>query len=284
MFGASSINWCESDYFKSEYIAEYWNTLTGIFLCASSIYAYFKNHGFSTLYYSNILLFFVGIGTMMFHGTLIYFWQLLDEIPMLLIVIEYYRILTTNILLINYIEIYKLNYRLIYACIPVIILSYYIHPKLQVLLFQGCLFLSILLLLYTCYHININLNKIFYKINPFNYVDIYNYRNTELDIQYQKNRISRKTHVFNNDYIIDTTNSLDEFKKYVAIKNHITYHSYQGIYILIFSLFIWNIDNFYCQHYIELHAIWHITTSIGMYSYNELIRSYIILNKQLVQK
>jgi|688.fasta_scaffold179870_2 hypothetical protein len=285
----SSVSWCERKYFKSEYIAEYWNTLTGIFLCVTSIYAYFKNHGFTKLYYSNILLFFVGIGTMMFHGTLVYFWQLLDEIPMMLIVIEYYRILTTELLLIYYIQIYTINYSIIYLFIPIIFASYYIHPKLQVILFQGGLSLSIILLLYTCYHINTNLNKIFYKINPFNYVDIHeskidDHRNTELEIKYKKKTISRKIHVFNNYDLVDTTNSLNKFKKYVAIKNNITYHSYQGIYSLVFSLFVWNIDNHYCQHYIELHAIWHITTSLGMYSCNELLRSYIILNKQLVQK
>ena len=102
----SSISWCELDYFKSEYIAEYWNTLTGIFLCASSIYAYFKNDGIATLYYSNVLLFIVGIGTMMFHATLVYIWQLLDEIPMLLIVIEYINILLHYLILSNYLTNY----------------------------------------------------------------------------------------------------------------------------------------------------------------------------------
>jgi len=290
----SSISWCELDYFKSEYIAEYWNTLTGIFLCASSIYAYFKNDGIAILYYSNVLLFIVGIGTMMFHATLVYIWQLLDEIPMLLIVIEYYRILTTELLLINHIQIYTINYTIIYSFVPIIIASYYIHPKLQVLMFQGGLVLSIILFFYTCYNINANLNKIFYKINPFNYVKKFDHKtlNTASDIElslndryryryrykykYNKKRSSRNT--FYNNNVIDTTKSIDEFKKYIKIKTYIKYHSYQGIYLLMFSLVVWNIDNHYCQHYIELHAIWHITTSLGMYSCNEIIRSYIILN------
>jgi hypothetical protein len=287
MFGASSINWCELDYFNSEYIAEYWNTLTGVFLCASSIYAYFRNNGVTTLYYSNALLFVVGIGTMMFHGTLIYIWQLLDEIPMMLIVIEYYRILTTELLLINHIQIYTLNYTILYSLMPVIIASYYIHPKLQVLLFQGGLALCIMLLFYTCYNINTKLNKIFYKINPFNYVDEFTYPtlNTESEINYTYKHKKKRRSIFTfNKNVIDTTNSVDEFRKYAKLKTHIKYHSYQGIYLLIFSLLVWNIDNHYCQHYIELHAIWHITTSLGMYSCNEIIRSYIILNKQLVQK
>jgi hypothetical protein len=294
MFGPSSINWCELDYFNSNLIAEYWNTLTGLFLCASSIYAYLKNDGIKILYYSNALLFLVGIGTMMFHGTLIYIWQLLDEIPMMLIVIEYYRILTTELLLIHYTKSYVINHNLVYYFIPIIILSYYIHPKLQVVLFQGTLGLCIMALIYTCYNINKNLNKLFYKKNTFNYVDqiTYNSRNTESEIElpsfnrYKKKRLPRKTYILcsDNNQVVDTTNSLHEFKKYSKLKNHIKYHNYQGLSLLFLSLFIWNIDNHFCQHYIELHAIWHITTSIGMYSCNEIIRSYILLNKQLVQK
>jgi hypothetical protein len=292
----SSISWCEDKYIYSDYIAEYWNTITGLFLCISAICCIIKNdyENIQVLYKSNILLFIVGIGTMMFHGTLIYTWQLLDEIPMMLIVIEYYRILTDELLLIDYTKSNVINYNIIYYLIPIIILSYYIHPKLQVVMFQGTLSLCIILLIYTCYKINKNLNKLFYKKNAFNYVNqiIYNSRHTESEIElhsfnkYKKKRISRKTYILcdDNTQIIDTTNSLNEFKKYSKIKNYIKYHNYQSLSLLIFSLFIWNIDNNFCQNYIKLHAIWHITTSIGMYSCNEIIRSYILLNKQLVQK
>lgn len=294
MFGPSSINWCELDYVYSEYIAEYWNTWTGLFLCASSIYALIKNFGHKTLYYSNFLLFMVGIGTMMFHGTLIYIWQLLDEIPMMLIVIEYYRILANEIFITHYIRIKVIDYYILYYCIPFIILSYYIYPKLQVILFQGTLAVCIVSLLYTCYMININLNKIFYTKNPFNYTDddyvIRTSQTSESDVEIltkckrKGKRLARKTYIYNNDNIVDKNNSLEEFKKYLKVKKHITYHNYQGLSLLFFSLLIWNIDNHYCQQYIPLHAIWHITTSIGMYSCNEIIRSYILLNKQLVQK
>jgi hypothetical protein len=303
MFGPSSINWCELDYIKSEYIAEYWNTLTGIFLIISSLYSYIKNydikhHEVKILHYSNILLFIVGIGTMMFHGTLVYIWQLLDEIPMMLIVIEYYRILTIELDLIHYTKSFVLYYKTLYHIIPVIISSYYIYPKLQMLLFQGALTLYILLLVYTCYNINKNLNTIFYKKNPFNYMDNYyeektmssksTYSRTESEMNLpsfskQKRHITRKTYVLHgNNQVVDMNNSVDEFIKYSKIKNYIKYHNYRGILLLFFSLLIWNIDNHFCQHYIELHAIWHITTSIGMYSCNEIIKSYIILNKQLV--
>lgn len=289
MFGNSSINWCELDYVKSEFIAEYWNTLTGIFLCLSSFYALYNNsrHNIDGLQYSNILLFFVGIGTMLFHGTLIYFWQLWDEIPMMLIVIEYYRIITREIYLIHHINIFKLNYQLMFYTIPIIILSYYIHPKLQVLTFQGSLVCFMLLLIYTCYQLNRILNRLFYQMNKFNYIETKPIKDSNIEsetelinLKYRKRRPVVKT---SNSLLnlVDVNNSLEKFKVYSKIRKHLKYHNYQGLSLLILSLVIWNIDNHFCQHNIQLHAIWHITTSIGMYSCNEILKSYILLNKQL---
>lgn len=289
MFGASSINWCELDYVKSEFIAEYWNTLTGIFLCLSSIYAFYNNagHNINALQYSNVLLFFVGIGTMLFHGTLIYFWQLWDEIPMMLIVIEYYRILTREIHLTHHIDTFRVNYKMMFYTIPIIITSYYIHPKLQIFMFQGSLLSFILLLGYTCYNLNTNLNQLFYQSNRFNYIETKSTKTsgieseTELsNLRYRKKRVIVKTSnsLMN---LIDSNNSLEKFKSYSKIRRHLKYHNYQGSLLLIFSLIVWNVDNHFCQHNVELHAIWHITTSIGMYSCNQIMKSYILLNNQL---
>jgi dihydroceramidase len=250
MFSNSSINWCESDYTKSRFIAEYWNTLTGVCLCISSLVSYQSNikYNMNILYYSNFLLFIVGIGTILFHSTLIYIWQLLDEIPMMLIVIEYYRILTQNITLKKHTFFYNIrpfNVTKIYYLLPFIITSYYIHPKLQIILFQGILSLCIINLLYTCYLINTFLSK-------------------------SKDSMSRNLRPIIVTYAIDLTNDL---------KYNLTFYHYKGLFILITSLIIWNIDNNYCQHYIELHAVWHVMTSIGMYYCNEIMKSYLLLFK-----
>jgi dihydroceramidase len=250
MFGNSSINWCESDYTNSSFIAEYWNTLTGICLCISSLLSYKSNvkYDIHILYYSNFLLFIVGIGTILFHSTLIYIWQLLDEIPMMLIVIEYYRILTQKITLKKHISLF--NAKKIYYLLPFIIISYYIHPKLQIVLFQGILSLCIINLLYTCYSINIFLSK--------------------SNVMREDESMSRNLRPIVVTHAIDLTNELNY---------NLTFYHYKGLFILITSLIIWNIDNNYCQHYIELHAVWHVMTSIGMYYCNEIIKSYLLLFK-----
>jgi hypothetical protein len=297
MFTESSINWCESDYVHSDLIAEYWNTLTGIFLCLSALLSYYNNYkkNLNVLYYANSLLFLVGIGTMLFHGTLMYFWQLFDEIPMLLIIIEYYRLLTQEIEYLN-IQIdvmifsmlkLRFNHTLMFHVIPIMISSYYIHPRLQVFLFQGSLVLFTGIVIYICFTLNNNLNKVFYQTNSFNYVETQKTRDrsveSEMELKIIKNRKKRKvvntTHSLLN--LVDTNNSIEKFKIYSKIRKHLRYHNYQGIGMLVFSLFIWNFDNHYCQHNIQLHAIWHITTSIGMYSCNEIMKSYLELNKQL---
>lgn len=249
MFSNSSINWCERDYVHSSFIAEYWNTLTGICLCISSLLSYKSNvkHDLHILYYSNFLLFIVGIGTILFHSTLIYIWQLLDEIPMMLIVIEYYRIVTQEITLTKTYPFCKsVN---AYYVLPCIITSYYIHPKLQVFLFQSILSLFITFLIYTCYFINISLLK--------------------STLQAEKS-FSRNLRPIFTTHAIDLRNNL---------RYNLTNYHYKGICLLLSSLIIWNIDNHYCQHYIELHAIWHVMTSIGMYYCNEIIKSYILLFK-----
>lgn len=222
----SSIQWCEGQTFKymySDYIAEFWNSITGIFLCIVAIYCYRKNKKHlnkkicQELYISNVLLFIVGIGTILFHGTLLYIWQICDEIPMLLLVIEYNKLLS---------KLYNIPFSLhIYKCIPIIIFSYYINPSLQIILFQSIFTIYIIFIYYYCYFINSKFNKL--------------------------------------------------LKLYQKI----------SVMILIFSLIIWNIDNNFCNYskHFKLHALWHITTSIGMYYCNEIMGLYIILrNDELV--
>lgn len=82
----ATIDWCEENYLFTPYIAEITNALTNIgfvLLAIHHIYSTFKNkHG---LLYIFISLGFasVGIGSFMFHSTLQYEHQLMDELPMI---------------------------------------------------------------------------------------------------------------------------------------------------------------------------------------------------------
>lgn len=212
MFTPSSVNWCENDYTHNNNIAEFWNTITGLSIIISAIYNFYSNKRkmIPELYFSNFLLLLVGIGTILFHGTLLYIFQLFDEIPMLLLVIEYYRLIEGDIT-----KLIKL-----YSTIPVIIFSYYLHPDYQVIFFQCSIATGVILLFIHFYH----------------FTKKYNIELIELPIV---------------------------------------------LVICIFSFFIWNIDKHYCNQviHLNLHAIWHILTSIGMVFVNKFMNVVIYRNR-----
>lgn len=89
----ATIDWCEKNYAVSHYIAEFWNTLTAlmylIFFVMIERQLIAKNlHAHVGLQCSNFIHLVVGIGTMLFHGTLSRWAQLLDEIPMIFLIIS----------------------------------------------------------------------------------------------------------------------------------------------------------------------------------------------------
>ncbi|VEU19807.1 DEKNAAC100706 [Brettanomyces naardenensis] len=81
----STIDWCEENYLFSPYIAEMINSLTNIafvLLAMHNLYTVVQNnHGW--LYIFTCIGFaFVGVGSFLFHMSLLYEYQLMDELPM----------------------------------------------------------------------------------------------------------------------------------------------------------------------------------------------------------
>ena len=232
----SSINFCEQDYQVTNGIAEFWNTLTGLSLCISAIYQ-FKYFYSIKLLKTHLFLFLVGIGTMLFHGTMLYIYQLLDEIPMLLLIIQYIRFINKR--LVNYKGYTKQNFKesiRYYYSIPFIIISYFIYPKLQVILFQGIFGIYICILVYKCSIIQDKIQENF------------------------------KSKLLLNFYINDTG----------------TIVTLNSLYLKVFSSFIlgfvlWTIENNYCNNFqhLQLHAIWHILTSISCFYLNNIFFIYL---------
>jgi len=82
----ASIDWCESNYVVSPYIAEFWNTVSSLYISAISMFGFYlayKQKAEKRLYLSWIGLWVVGIGSALFHATLLYSNQLADELPMI---------------------------------------------------------------------------------------------------------------------------------------------------------------------------------------------------------
>ncbi|KAI8607159.1 ceramidase [Chytriomyces sp. MP71] len=84
---SSTLNWCEEDYVLTPYVAEFWNSTSNVFFLALAWL------GLRTLqklearemrhYVALWSLILVAIGSILFHGTLWYSYQMLDELPMI---------------------------------------------------------------------------------------------------------------------------------------------------------------------------------------------------------
>lgn len=82
----STIDWCEENYVVSLYIAEALNTVTNagfIALALLAIYIGWKNKVELRFTFAACGFLLVGIGSWLFHMTLKYEYQLLDELPMI---------------------------------------------------------------------------------------------------------------------------------------------------------------------------------------------------------
>ena len=273
LFKNSTINWCENDYYYSEYIAEFYNSLTGIFLCLSPLLFYYNYRKDEKLYmcifyftHSLSLLFIVGIGTILFHSTLLYIFQLLDEIPMLLLCIEYDNLLNKLININRYYyddNKYKNTFLILqsrffkYSLCVVIALIGFINNVMQIFIFQVTIsFFAILIV--------INLYKVFTQYNV-----------TYNNLLIQKRKLEDS---FFHDY--KYANKLKHLKNIINLTKHYNeeLNYSKRIFILtgISSVFIWKYDELYCGsdsniNFISGHAIWHILTSVGLYHVHKIL-------------
>ena len=88
---SSPIDWCEGNFTHSSYVAEFWNTLSALIMAAPAVggYIWFNDEPFTTLepkfwiiWYAS---FTVCIGTGLFHATLSVAGQVLDELPIVVL-------------------------------------------------------------------------------------------------------------------------------------------------------------------------------------------------------
>ena len=77
------VTWCEEKYIVSPYVSEFHNMWSNIiFLVIPFFMKNFRLNTFVTV---------MGIGSVLFHGTSRYYFQLLDEIPMIMVTTEFFN-------------------------------------------------------------------------------------------------------------------------------------------------------------------------------------------------
>jgi dihydroceramidase len=82
----ASLDWCEVNYAYSPYVAEFWNTISSMWLAVIAVFGLIQGQKLRislSVQMSYLVLGVVGVGSALFHATLLYSAQLLDELPMI---------------------------------------------------------------------------------------------------------------------------------------------------------------------------------------------------------
>lgn len=172
----STIDWCEPNYYYNDNIAEFWNTISSIFLIYLGIYGYYQTKSKKIL-----LLSIVGIGSVLFHVNLTWKTQLLDEIPMLFTVCYYldnrhrkYHIYKIKFLFTTLIYIYFKSYLIFTSVFTMLLFLFIVDLSVQIMVVKSSycriiyinnLKLCIKLLIVAFLMWNIDHILCFYKIN-----------------------------------------------------------------------------------------------------------------------
>lgn len=275
LYKNSTIKWCEDKNAHSNYIIEWYNTWTGLCLSLSGLLFYYGH--INNVFISNFkntckILGILGVGTWLFHSTLLYIFQLTDEIPMLLLCFEYIKIIYSfkklyKIHKINEVDIDLLfMHKFIYYYSGFIAFVGFIFNTVQILLFQS---LILLLVIYILSDFNV-----VEKNNIFLYKKLLREKNhleQELSCHY---KVSPKLTILKNNinYITKENDLFNLYKKCIYTT-------------ALSSVVVWLIDNLFCNQikYYNIsfngHAIWHILTSIGLFFTNKIfLKQYKIIH------
>ncbi|KAL6080643.1 Alkaline ceramidase 3 [Balamuthia mandrillaris] len=82
----ASIDWCEPNYIVSPYVAEFWNTVSNVALVFLPliVFGQYRRYQLETRFQVlTLATAVVGLGSALFHSTLLFYCQLADELPML---------------------------------------------------------------------------------------------------------------------------------------------------------------------------------------------------------
>ena len=303
----SSISWCESKYQVVPYIAEFWNTLTGICLIASGLWFYKNNQSWMLIYskyyinFSRIiaLLVFVGIGTMLFHSTLYYPFQLLDELPMILLSNEYLVLLmslqTTREILSKHLDRLNIVLSYSYTSIPFVIVSYFIHPTLQIISFHITLKISEICIVLILYRLSNSLNHIVYSEIYKHQEILRQYRNHNKKTLLTRSKFLGFANLRKTDTLSMSVSSINRsysqsglldivqtnIKQYIKYRGELKNTIQLGLYFYGISIGIWCVENMFCKYVqpFQLHAVWHLLSSIGIYHLNTIMKIHIIIDE-----
>lgn len=248
-------------------IVEFWNSFSGINLIVSSFIFYYNNKKwlkqneeteFNFIIIRN-LLYWIGSVTILFHFTLLYIFQLLNHIAIILLLREYIIILLSlQITKKTFLESsYKNLVGVIHNVLEYIIIivsTYFISINLQVVSFHLTFKILELVLIFIFYNLSRSLNKIIY----------YN--------------LTKKCRNHGCTKMLDIAQ--ENIKKYVKLRKFLKQQIKKGLYFYILSIILWIFQNNFCN-YINLyglHELFYLFSSFGVYYLNNILKIYIQIN------
>lgn len=94
----STVDWCESNYAHTALVAEFWNAASSVAMVLFGLLGVLLHRGVlrGRFVFAFVLLVLVGLGSVAFHGTLRFEAQMLDELPMVYLVVWIVYILVEN--------------------------------------------------------------------------------------------------------------------------------------------------------------------------------------------
>ena len=292
----STVDWCEGNYQITEYIAEFWNTVSGMCLVFSGILFYENNTSWiqkRSKYTANFcrlvaLMVLVGVGTILFHSTLYYPFQLLDELPMILLANEYINVLlmlttTQCCLSMKYYTVLRKVVGTTRSLIPFIVVVYFVDPVLQIFLFHIALKMSEISVIFVLYKLSTKLNHIVYSqiCKDQDFLQSQNKKMTASTIGFNVYRRSVKTQadVFKRSSLLYI--SQKRIKTYLQYRNRLNRITRVGLCVYGASLGLWCLENLFCKYVepLQFHALWHVLSSIGVYHLNSIIKTHVEIDQ-----
>ncbi len=174
----ATVDWCETNYEVTFWVAEFWNTISNIFLVLFSIYGVrmcIREQHANDLLTLFILVGVIGVGSALFHGTLLKVSQQLDETPMIFAIVQWNYSLWKKVLPWN-----KTNFWVTLAVVHNIIFAV-VHAYLQTVEEFQMYFAAWVLLgtvrLYSLYHNEFKENAVVRKMIK-TYVNTYLFGST----------------------------------------------------------------------------------------------------------
>lgn len=272
-FGKSTVDWCETNYVVVNFIAEFWNTLSAVFILSSAMSIGQIKYCNSHMYNVFIYLLVVSLGTALFHSTLLFKYQLLDELPMLFVAKEYIQLITSTKLA-KYNKLNNPN-TLLSCTIYLIPFVYLINPQLQIALFHIVLKIYEGYLVYILIIVNKTSNKIAYDAVSAKHQSHFIMTTSLIERPNTKTDKKNKT--------LSIRNIQNDLHLYIQTKKQLTNHMYKGIALYSLSISTWVLENLFCEQvrFLQLHAWWHLLSSIGIFYLNKMMECYIKINELL---